>query len=419
MVLLLATSAALAQDCTTAVVQLALDDAESAFEARDKEAFLAAMDRVDANLGCVRDPATPALAAELHRMVGLRGFLERDEDAAALAFVAARSIEPDYTFPLTVVPEHHPVQELYLELDPARGTTLVLAPPAEGSIRLDGRRAESRSTSWPQLMQVVSGTGGVVSTDYVWPSEPTPFYDVGVSASALPDSLADAVDASDDQVVTIYVETDVGITRGGIDRFVDERVAVNEDGAIVERSYSDAVTEDQGARFGFGAGLRFRDAVELGLRGNVVLGSKEWTTGYTLVDADGNILDYGQTSIEPRPSWLLQVEPRMRMYFGQQTAGAFYWMIGLPFTGLMGVEPEGQYPYTSWGPRGILGVTLGGGAMWRLGENTGLFMEIPFTLYLLGHGIESQQSTLVYPQPSTPTTSGYLYSGTLGLQRRF
>ncbi|MCP4806885.1 MAG: hypothetical protein GY913_21165 [Proteobacteria bacterium] len=273
-------------------MQLALDDAESAFEARDEEAFLHAMDRADETLPCVIDPATPALSAELHRMVGLRAFLERDEENAALAFAAARSVEPDYTFPLTVVPAHHPVQELYDELDTDRGTTMILAPASEGSLRIDGRRAERRSTSWPQLVQVVSKTGVVTSTDYVWPNE-------------------------------------------------------------------------------------------------------------------------------PRPSWVLQVEPRMRMFFAGQPAGAFYWMIGLPFTGIMGIEPEGQYPYTTWGPRGILGVTFGGGAMWSLSEKTGLFIEIPFTLYLLGHGTESQQSTLVYPQPSEPSTGGYLYSGTVGIQRRF
>ena len=57
--------------------------------------------------------------------------------------------------------------------------------------------------------------------------------------------------------------------------------------------------------------------------------------------------------------------------------------------------------------------------MWNLGEKTGFFLEIPFTLYLLGHGVDSSESDLVYPQPTLPSTTGWIYSGTLGIQRRF
>lgn len=391
---------------------MGLDEAESAYVERDKVAFMAAMERNDATLACLEDPATSGIAASLHRMVGLRAFLEREDEDAALAFAAARTLQPAYTFPRTVVPEQHPVQELYTRHDPSAGTTMVLAPTSDGHLRFDGHRAELRSTSFPQLFQHMDATGAVTTTVYLWPGQPTPDYPVGKSPeNALPSPMAEAVQ----KPVALYVEFEGGISKGSLARTIDERVAVTEDGTQLGVAYADSLSLAQGFRLGAGLGLRFSDVLELGLRTDLTLGSKAWTTGSTVYDGE-QIADYSAESIEPRPYWLIRLEPRFRIFFAQQEAGAFYWLTGVGVTGMSGVTLDSGERYPG---RGILGLTFGGGAMWSLGDKTGLFLEVPFTLHLLGHTAEAETNELVYPQPTVPSTTGWIYTGTLGIQRRF
>lgn len=411
---LLLVSTSLAQECTSAELQLGLDEAEGHYQTRDKQGFLDAMARNDATLTCMRDPATPALSASLHRMVGLRAFLEREDEEAALAFAAARSLEPAYTFPTTVVPEQHPVQDLYERHDPDAGSAMVLAPTSDGHLRFDGHRAEVRSTSFPQLFQHLDSTGAVTTTVYLWPSASTPDYPVGKSPeTALPKPLAEAAQ----RPVELYVEFDGGIGKGGIARVIDHRVVTSSEGDDLGGASADGLTLAQGFRLGAGFGLRFSDSVEVGFRGNLILGSKQWTSGSTIVDeADLEILEYEQDTVEAQPYWLIQLEPRFRIFFAQQPAGSFYWLTGVGVTAMSRVEVE---PGVRYPGRQILGVTLGGGAMWALGDKTGFFLEIPFTLYLLGHGVAVEDNDLAFPQPTLPTTTGWLYSGTLGIERRF
>ncbi|HJN76590.1 MAG TPA: hypothetical protein QGF58_21855 [Myxococcota bacterium] len=132
-----------------------------------------------------------------------------------------------FAFALTVVPEQHPVQELYLEHDPASGSQMVLAPTSDGHLRFDGHRAEVRSTSFPQLFQHLDSTGAVTQSAYLWPDQPTPDYPVGSSPeTALPPRVADAVE----KPIALYVELDGGVSKGGIARVIDERVASDSSG---------------------------------------------------------------------------------------------------------------------------------------------------------------------------------------------
>ena len=416
--LILTSSTALAADCqptSALVLQRLLDGALDAYEARDKDGYLERMDAAEAALPCLTEPVTAGLAASVHRGMGLQAFLVRDQQAAELSFAAARSLQPAYSFPSTLVPAHHPVLEMYLALDPASGSQVVLVPPSRGQLLLDGHHGGERSSAFPQIVQYLSGQGEVVWTAYVQPDQAPPDYPVGSYDAGLPE-LLDA-QPHEDRQVWLYVEADVGIAKGGLDRIADERVKVDEDGAVVGRSYVDGLSTRQSARGGLALGMRLGRVVDLGVRGDAYVASQQWTTGWTLADGSSDL-----RTMEPRPSWVLQVEPRMRLTFNATDLAGFYWLTGAGLTYLPAVDgiEAAPYGFSSRPARTIFGVTVGAGAMWHLSEKTSLFVEIPWTLYLLGHQVQASEDSSVYPGPSSiSSTTNWIYSGTLGLQRRF
>jgi hypothetical protein len=159
----------------------ALDDAKDAYASLEVEAFRQAMDGVHQKLPCLDEEVTRHLAAELHRFEGLLGFLDRDTEHSQRAFASARSIEPNYKFPVTLVPDGHPVLAQYGALDPNRvgpnGMGSVrLSEPLQGSILLDGAVTLHRPQDLPVLFQRLDAEGGVLETVYLWPSDPVPPY---------------------------------------------------------------------------------------------------------------------------------------------------------------------------------------------------------------------------------------------------
>src|SRR5688500_15029340 len=93
---------------STADLEAALLDARRSLERLDGTAFGAATDRIDAVLPCLGEPMSRHLAAEVHRTKGIRAVTERSPDASRY-FAAARTIEPAYKFPSTLIPEGNPV----------------------------------------------------------------------------------------------------------------------------------------------------------------------------------------------------------------------------------------------------------------------------------------------------------------------
>jgi hypothetical protein len=178
----LSLQAAMAGDCTTpantSTLAGALDDAEAAYSALDLEAFDAAMGRLREQLLCTEDVVSSALAASVHRMEGLDAFVSSAPSRATSAFAAARSIEPDYRFPPSMVPEGNPVLVDYKALDPAAGGLLEIAEPRGGSLRLDGRNTLERRKVLPVVFQRLDKGGAVADTAYLWPEDPLPSYDV-------------------------------------------------------------------------------------------------------------------------------------------------------------------------------------------------------------------------------------------------
>jgi len=157
----------------TADLQASLDAAEKAFGRVDVEAFDQAMTEVRAAVPCLDEVVSAGLVAQLHRMEGLAAFVAQSEEKAVVAFAAARSIEPSYTFPSAVVPPGNPVLEHYLQRD-ASCPAQPIPPAAAGEVRLDAKPTGVRPTEFPAMLQVVD-SGKPRVTRYLWPDDALPY----------------------------------------------------------------------------------------------------------------------------------------------------------------------------------------------------------------------------------------------------
>jgi len=183
-------SPAAAQDCaestTTADLASLLERAQASYGDLDVDGFNASMDEARTVLPCLKDGVTRHQAAELHRFEGLKGFLDGNPAQSTIAFAAARTIEPEYEFPETLVPAGNPVRDDYTAIDTAVGKTDELPPRAAGWIQIDGRQGLARSTAFPALIQLFDDGGSVESTDYLGPKDAMPEYEVMVAPEPSP-----------------------------------------------------------------------------------------------------------------------------------------------------------------------------------------------------------------------------------------
>ena len=178
--LLLLGSRVAAAGCPTPVTSAdliaALEDAKDAYSNLDVTLFRAAMARVDLGIPCSSDELTEHVVAEIHRAEGLLGFLDRATDRSLTAFAAARSIEPNYKFPETLVPVGNPVLADYEQLDPDGGQTMRVGEPVSGRILFDGSQVPARPRNFPTVVQLIDDDGAVTTTAYLWPGEALPPY---------------------------------------------------------------------------------------------------------------------------------------------------------------------------------------------------------------------------------------------------
>jgi len=180
-------NAALAAECpepaTTITLGATLDQAESSYGDLDLDGFDEALGAIRAQIPCLQEVVPSPLVASLHRFEGLKAFLDGAPDRSQRAFAAARSIEPAYRFPRSVVPEGNPVLDDYAAMDPATQESSTAPTPAAGALRIDGQLTQERSTSFPVLFQRVDGGGAVAESAYLWPSMPLPTYEVAPEVS--------------------------------------------------------------------------------------------------------------------------------------------------------------------------------------------------------------------------------------------
>ena len=178
--LLLTLAIAHAADCLAPAspdaISAKFDAAEAAYKTLEVEVFSSSLDEAALMLPCLDVAVTPAFAARYHRMRGLRSSLDRDPARATQSFAAARVIEPDYSFPTSLIPEGHSVRSQYASLDVTAPETIPVREPIEGWLAFDGARGLTRPTGWPSIVQLYDAQGLVRSTDYLFPSDPLPAY---------------------------------------------------------------------------------------------------------------------------------------------------------------------------------------------------------------------------------------------------
>jgi hypothetical protein len=171
-----------AADCgepvSTAELLTMLEQAEWAYGQADLPGFSQASEQLRVELPCASEQLPRNIAARVHRAVGLRGFVERDPDVSTRAFAAARAIEPNYSFPSSMVPDGNPVLADYNAVPTEAGQHRDVLPPADGGLVFDGRPGISRPLSWPSIVQFVASTGEVTDTLYLWPDQSLPVYEV-------------------------------------------------------------------------------------------------------------------------------------------------------------------------------------------------------------------------------------------------
>ncbi len=213
---LLAPAAAWA-DCPKIVLskhlQAKLDTARTVW---GQDAFAGAVAEAEELLPCVRTKVGRDLAAEYHRFYGLRDFAAGDTKQARAELLAARLIEPEYTFDPGFVPEGDPVLELWAGLADAQagagadGEPVGAPPPSDfatllkvldedGSITYDGVPTPARPVGVPVVVQILNNNGVVQVTSYLQPGDPLPPYgkpEPAVAAAEPPAAEPDPLDAA-------------------------------------------------------------------------------------------------------------------------------------------------------------------------------------------------------------------------------
>ena len=153
-----------------------LDRAEKAYAELDLDGFLGYSDMIREDVPCLSDPLSPSLAGRLHRLEGLRAFVDRNQRASQEAFAAARSADPEYFFPESLIPAGYPELENYEAIPLELGAYEQVPAPKSGTVRFDGAESLDRPTAWPAIMQLLDVEGDVTATTYLWRDTPLPEY---------------------------------------------------------------------------------------------------------------------------------------------------------------------------------------------------------------------------------------------------
>ena len=200
MLLIVAIAVAATADCTVPRSLAELRESNAAAErawAEGAAVFDEAAAALEPTLACVIEVIPHTEAARVHRLRGLLAFRKRDLEAATAAFAAARTLDPEYRFPDTLVPEGNPVDTLYRNARTAQEPRRFDAPRRGWSLRLNGADTTTRNEATPVVAQVVDPAGRVQSGAWIaehaaLPSYPTwreglrgPLVAVGASAVAV------------------------------------------------------------------------------------------------------------------------------------------------------------------------------------------------------------------------------------------
>ncbi len=170
--------AAAAEPCTQparpAEISSALEEAMVNYAVLEQEAFEVATDRALRGLECLKEPIPPELAAQLHRVVGIRLLVTGDEPGAREALVASARLEPSYKLSATVAPEGGSLDEAWKAATTAGpGIRVPFGQPVTALV--DGVQGVDRPQTGPYVLQVEDSLGAVAWSTWVkngWPALP-------------------------------------------------------------------------------------------------------------------------------------------------------------------------------------------------------------------------------------------------------
>lgn len=132
-----------------------LSEGWAAFGELDEDTFTDRIDAAKAALPCLIDVLPAADAADLHRAVGVRAFLDGEEEAAAKAFQAALSLQPAVVLPPLIAPGGGPLAAAFAAAAGGDAPTSQTLTPAAGELfYFDGNETNARPKSVPTVVQV-------------------------------------------------------------------------------------------------------------------------------------------------------------------------------------------------------------------------------------------------------------------------
>ncbi len=161
----------------------AVELAADAYRSADLEGFIETTSKMEALLPCLQEPLPRNVVANVHRMMGLRAFVDRKQEKSESAFGAARVIEPSYRFPETMVPPGHPIMGNYEAFDISQVPVKEVPTPEGGYFQFDGRPTFERPVNLPTVAQLFDGEGAVEVTSYLWPADGMFDYVAGAPAT--------------------------------------------------------------------------------------------------------------------------------------------------------------------------------------------------------------------------------------------
>lgn len=168
------TPAAALAACPTPTTSVdVIEEAEASAEAyknADLVGFVKHTTQLEAAIPCLAEPLERNVAAQVHRMMGLRAFVDQKSEKSQEAFGAARGIEPAYRFPETMVPPGHPIMDAYEAMAADEIAVRKDVPTAAGGyFQFDGRSSTERPVNVPTVAQLFNGDGGIETSGYLWP----------------------------------------------------------------------------------------------------------------------------------------------------------------------------------------------------------------------------------------------------------
>lgn len=145
--------------------------AEAAWLALDLGAFRSAADDLAGLVPCVDEALDRERAALVHRLQGMRAFVQDDTARSELAFAAARRLQPGVALDERLAPAQHPIRRHYaaLPIDDLGESRI----EAAGTWLVDGTPSPTRPTRLPTLVQRLDqrDEGTVSQGWYLWPGE--------------------------------------------------------------------------------------------------------------------------------------------------------------------------------------------------------------------------------------------------------